>query len=205
MTDQTPADKFRDLLRRDLQAAMKARRRDEVSILRVLIGAIDNAEAEDLTTLAPSDGSSGHVAGGRAGAGSTEVARRRLSSADLQQILVDEVTALTDQATHYEAAENTKRPPTFGLRHTSPPAFGPPTRRILRYRRGDTTVPPGTPWHRSRRQHRTRTRQPRRVTPGPAGGSPTSGRRAVSWDGGGASSGRENDGRGVLSAPAGCS
>lgn len=104
MTDQTPADKFRDLLRRDLQAAMKARHRDEVSILRVLIGAIDNAEAEDLTTLAPSGGSSGHVAGGRAGAGSTEVARRRLSSADLQQILVDEVTALTDQATHYEAA-----------------------------------------------------------------------------------------------------
>ena len=97
MPDQSPADKFRELLRRDLQAAIKARRRDEVSVLRVLIAAIDNAEAEG-TSAGASSGGAG------AGVGSTDVARRRLSSADLQQILLGEITALIEQSAHHEAA-----------------------------------------------------------------------------------------------------
>lgn len=103
VADQTAADEFRELLRRDLQAAIKAVRRDEVSVLRGLIGAIDNAEAEGVSSVASSGWSSADIAGGRAGVGSTDVARRRLSSANLQQILLCEITDLTDQSAHYEA------------------------------------------------------------------------------------------------------
>lgn len=43
--DQTPAEAMKRRLREDLKAAMQARRTAEVKLLRVLVAALDNAEA----------------------------------------------------------------------------------------------------------------------------------------------------------------
>jgi hypothetical protein len=82
---------------------MKEGRRNDVDGLRGLIAAIDNAEAEGNSAVTPSDGSSEYFVGGRSGIGSSDVARRELSSADVQRILLHEINALADQSAHYEA------------------------------------------------------------------------------------------------------
>lgn len=78
---------LRSRLRRDLRAAMKAQRRDEMAALRTLIAAIDNAEAVDDAPVSSPRSSGEWVAGAVRGLGAADAARRSLSERELQRII----------------------------------------------------------------------------------------------------------------------
>jgi uncharacterized protein YqeY len=101
MTEDTPAEILRARLRRDLRAAMKAQRRDEMAALRNLIAAIDNAESVDDATPPPR-ASGAHVAGALPGLGAAEAARRSVSERDLQRIIESELWERDAQAQKFE-------------------------------------------------------------------------------------------------------
>ncbi|MGN6033376.1 MAG: glutamyl-tRNA amidotransferase [Thermomicrobiales bacterium] len=84
------ADEWRARLRAALTAAMKARDTDAVAALRGAIATIDNAEAVELPDAANA-ASTGAIAGAMAGVGSTEVARRDLSSAEVRSLVLAQV------------------------------------------------------------------------------------------------------------------
>lgn len=76
---------MRATLRADLTAAIKAKDRVAVSALRSALAAIDDAEA---VAAEPVTGpGSEHVAGAAAGAGSAEVARQQLTTADMRAVV----------------------------------------------------------------------------------------------------------------------
>jgi uncharacterized protein YqeY len=109
MTDQlalTEARRLRERLHRDLIVAMKARDAATVAALRVAIAAIDNAEAADIPE-GSSDTTSAHIAGARAGVGSTEVARRALSIDEVRRILRAQIDERTTQAAEFERGGRT--------------------------------------------------------------------------------------------------
>ena len=89
-------------LRQDLRAALKARDRLAVAALRSPIGAIENAEAVDVSTGQPALASSEHIAGATAGVGSSEVDRRVLSGAEVIGIVRGQVAERLSTAEHYE-------------------------------------------------------------------------------------------------------
>ena len=70
-----------------------------MSALRSILGAIDNAEAAD-PDAAP-DVEAGAIAGGVAGLGAGEVARRQLSAADLVAVLREESSERRTAAGEY--------------------------------------------------------------------------------------------------------
>ena len=78
---------LRKVLRADLNEARKARDSELVTLLRILIAAIDNAEAVDV-----SDGSDGR----------SEVPRRRLSNEEIMGIVLAEGLDLRAAADDYE-------------------------------------------------------------------------------------------------------
>ncbi|MDQ0466134.1 uncharacterized protein YqeY [Caulobacter ginsengisoli] len=88
-----PAEALQTRLRADLRAAMKARETLEVSLLRGLIAAIDNAQSAGIqagpsVSAAPAASSQWMAAGGAFGSG--EVSRRVLTATDLVALLADE-------------------------------------------------------------------------------------------------------------------
>jgi hypothetical protein len=103
MTEGTPAEKLKERLRRDLTAALKEKRRDEATALRILIGAVDNAESLEVRGGAALPESSEHIAGAVAGLGAGEAARHALSQSELQRIIKAEVAELREQADRFEA------------------------------------------------------------------------------------------------------
>jgi hypothetical protein len=103
VTQDTPAEQLKQRLRHDLTSALKARRRDEATALRILIGSIDNAESVEAQIFPPSAEASEHVAGTVAGVGGGDVRRRQLSESDLQQIVAREVSELREQAERLDA------------------------------------------------------------------------------------------------------
>lgn len=103
MTQDTPAEHLKKRLRHDLTSALKARRRDEASALRILIGSIDNAEPVEAQIFPRSAEASEHVAGTVAGVGAGDVRRRQLSESDLRQIVAREVSELREQAERLDA------------------------------------------------------------------------------------------------------
>ena len=102
MTPDTGPQALRDILRRGLTRAMKAREPDAVSALRTAIAAIDNAEAVPAPDESPAT-TSGHIAGAHAGIGAAEAARRNLSPSEQQAILRDQVSAYNAEADRYTA------------------------------------------------------------------------------------------------------
>jgi uncharacterized protein YqeY len=84
-------------LRADLKTAMKERRSDEVSVLRVLIAALDNAEAPATQGRAMSIEEMG-------GLGSTETDRLTLSPDRVRSILMAEVAEREAAATEMDRA-----------------------------------------------------------------------------------------------------
>jgi uncharacterized protein len=90
-------------LRHDLTEAMRAQHRDVARVLRTLLAAIANAEAqpdEDGTPV--SLRGDGPIAGAATGLGSSDVARRELSDDDVLAIVrteLDERLAALDQLT----------------------------------------------------------------------------------------------------------
>jgi uncharacterized protein YqeY len=89
-----PATTWRETLRAQLLSARKERDQTRVSALRSALSAIDNAETPDADTsheTAPVVTSDGAVAGAVTGLGSTEVARRQLTDAQIRALLRAEV------------------------------------------------------------------------------------------------------------------
>ena len=82
----TPASAWRDDLGRQLLAARRARDAVRVAALRTAMSAIDNAETPDGPVP-----SAGAIADSAAGLGAAEVARRRLSDADVRAVLRAEI------------------------------------------------------------------------------------------------------------------
>ena len=101
-TEDTPAEILRTRLRRDLRAAMKAQRRDEMAALRTLIAAIDNAEAVEDLSLPSTPVSSEHVAAARPGIGAADSPRRSLSEHEVQRIVEAELWERDAQAERLE-------------------------------------------------------------------------------------------------------
>lgn len=81
---------MKEALRSALTQALRSRDGVAVAALRSALAAVDNAEAPD-AGLAPEPGSNARVAGPMVGLGATEVARRRLSAAEVQRILMGEI------------------------------------------------------------------------------------------------------------------
>ena len=103
-------ESLHDRLRRALPAAMKARDRTAVDALRSALAAIDNAQAVDPPRPPPGDGGTepggagGHprLAGTVVGVGAAEVERRRLSEAQLAEIVRAEIAEREAAADGYE-------------------------------------------------------------------------------------------------------
>ena len=103
-------ESLHDRLRRGLPAAMKARDRTAVAALRSALAAIDNAQAVDPPQPPPGDGgvepagAGGHpgLAGTVAGVGAAEVARRRLSEAQMAELVRGEIAEREGAADGYE-------------------------------------------------------------------------------------------------------
>lgn len=87
MVDDTSGG-LRVSLRNALRTAMKASDKPEIAALRAALGIIDNAEAADLSGAPPIE--EGRIAGGVAGLGAGEVARRQLSDRELVVLLTAE-------------------------------------------------------------------------------------------------------------------
>ncbi|MCM5557402.1 GatB/YqeY domain-containing protein [Pleomorphomonas sp. JP5] len=93
ITPTTPADTMKADLRRDLVVAMKRRDKAETSLLRLLIGAIDNAEA------VPATGSDATPL--PFGAGTAEARRRHLTEDDIRAIFKWEMDDRTAAAAEF--------------------------------------------------------------------------------------------------------
>jgi uncharacterized protein YqeY len=91
-----PAKILKDRLRADLKLAMKARDAAQASVLRSLLGAIDNSEAPDL------DAEQAKEKFRRFGEGTAEVARRTLTQEELDQLLAEEVEARESAAAEFD-------------------------------------------------------------------------------------------------------
>jgi hypothetical protein len=115
-------------LRAGLTAALSARDKTATAALRSALAAIGNAEAVPVPPAAglpaddgsragraqpdqPRGDSSGgtHVAGSVAGLGATEAARRRLSAAEVEQIVRAEITGRQEAADQYDQAGRADR------------------------------------------------------------------------------------------------
>ena len=72
--------------------------------IRSALGAIDNAEAVDVTVASEQIDGSARIAGAVAGAGSTEVRRRTLSDDEVADVLRVEIADRLDAAVAYDAA-----------------------------------------------------------------------------------------------------
>ena len=79
---------------------MKARDTTATSALRSALSAIDNAEAPDVSEAPPVQ--HGVIAGGVTGLGAAEVARRTLSTAELEAIVRREITDRESEAADRE-------------------------------------------------------------------------------------------------------
>lgn len=83
---------LRARVRSDLTAAMKARRIVDVSALRSLLAALDDAQAVPAPAHVPASSLAGeHVAGAAVGVGSTEVARLELSAAEIGLVVAGQI------------------------------------------------------------------------------------------------------------------
>lgn len=97
------AEVTRAALRHALTSAMKRRDSEAVAALRIAMAAIGNAEAVPVPVpeTDPVPAGAG-IAAARAGVGSTEAARRRLSGDDIRAILRDQIAEYTREADRYE-------------------------------------------------------------------------------------------------------
>jgi uncharacterized protein len=94
---------LRERLRGALPAAIKARDAAAVAALRSALAAVDNAEAAD-AAQAPPGAVHADLAGTVAGVGAAEVARRRLSEAQVVAIVRAELAEREAAARDYERA-----------------------------------------------------------------------------------------------------
>jgi uncharacterized protein YqeY len=93
---------MRKRLRAALPAALKQRDAVLVKVLRTTLAALDNAEA---VPVRGRDHTSHAVEATRVGVGAGEVARRNLSSEDVERLVRAEVSERQDAARFYEQAD----------------------------------------------------------------------------------------------------
>jgi uncharacterized protein YqeY len=97
------AQPLRAEMRRALTAAMKARDASAVRALRSVLAAIDNAEAADLSAAPRQE--SGVIAGGVAGLGAGEVARRTVTEQDVRDVLSTAIAERETAVLQYDALQ----------------------------------------------------------------------------------------------------
>lgn len=103
----TDAQRWRTALREALLRARKFGDHTRVSALRSALAAIDNAETPaDASVDTPA---SATIAGGVAGLGAAEVARRELTDAQIRALLVAEIDERLDAAEAFSAGGHTDR------------------------------------------------------------------------------------------------
>ncbi|MBV9206853.1 MAG: hypothetical protein JO037_16010 [Actinobacteria bacterium] len=96
-------------LNRALSRALKSRDSIAVSALRSALGAIGNAEAPDSGAASSAASGSPHFAGTAAGLGAGEIQRRRLSGAEVDEIVRVEITERQAAAREYEQTGHADR------------------------------------------------------------------------------------------------
>jgi uncharacterized protein len=92
---------WKSVLRDALRDAQRARHASAVAVLRETLAAIDNAEAVDPSAAPPAQ--HGVIAGGVAGLGAGEVARRVLSAQEVAALIEYEIQERRAAAATYEA------------------------------------------------------------------------------------------------------
>jgi uncharacterized protein len=98
----TPAQHWRDTLRRGLMSARKARDNPRVVALRSALSAIDNAEVPQVVAAAAY--AVGPFAASPPGVGATEVARLELSDTEIRRLIESEVDERLSAADEFVAA-----------------------------------------------------------------------------------------------------
>ncbi|MBL8938825.1 MAG: hypothetical protein JNM69_29965 [Archangium sp.] len=106
-------DDWKTLLRAALKAELRARRPFAVAVLRETLAAIDNAEAAELSEAPAVE--HGVIAGGVAGLGAGEVARRALTPEDVSRLLAREIDDRRAAQTQYLSLGRTEEAATLGL------------------------------------------------------------------------------------------
>jgi len=96
-------------LNQALGRALKSRDAIAVSALRSAVAAIGNAEAADAGTASPATTSSPYFAGTAVGVGAGETQRRRLSGAQVDEIVRAEISERQAAAREYEQAGHADR------------------------------------------------------------------------------------------------
>ena len=102
--DDDMLTELRTRLRADLKTAMKSRSAVEVSAIRSLLAALDDAEAVAPPATAPISAPGGeHVAGAAVGVGSTEVDRRVLTPAEVELVVSGQIAERRAAAATFDA------------------------------------------------------------------------------------------------------
>ena len=96
---------LRRRLSKDLTSAMRARDTTRAEALRVVIAALENAEAPGSSIGAVDAIGSPFYAGAAAGLGSAEAPRRELDDAEVHRIVLAEIHELTAAASLYEGLD----------------------------------------------------------------------------------------------------
>lgn len=89
----TEAEAFVERVKSDMRSALKARERDEASVLQALLATFSNAEAVPVNTGASAMGN---------GVGSTEASRKNLTLVDLKALLGKEIDELEQVANQFK-------------------------------------------------------------------------------------------------------
>jgi uncharacterized protein len=92
---------WKGVLRGALREAMRGQQVEVVAVLRETLAAIDNAEAADVSAAPPVE--QGVIAGGVAGLGAGEVARRVLGAEEVAAIVAREIRERQEAAARYAA------------------------------------------------------------------------------------------------------
>jgi uncharacterized protein YqeY len=102
MAAESNNEPLRSRLGRVLRVAMKARNATAIAVLRTALGAIDNAEAIDISQAPQGEGE--RSPGGVAGLWAAEAPRRNLSESDMASIVRAEIDERLEVAPDYERA-----------------------------------------------------------------------------------------------------
>lgn len=105
-------DEWKAQLRSALKTELRARRPFAIAVLRETLAAIDNAEAAELRTAPVVK--HGVIAGGVAGLGAGEVARRQLTPEDVSELLLKEIEERTAAKQQYLSLGRTEEAATLG-------------------------------------------------------------------------------------------
>lgn len=120
--DMKTAEEWKTSLRGALKEAMRARQPAAVSVLRETLAAIDNAEAADLSAAPAVQG--GRIAGGVAGLGAGDVARKTLTPQEVRAIVERELQEKRHAALTYARLEKHEQAQELEPQGDLPMGFG---------------------------------------------------------------------------------